>query len=73
MLSPKALKVMARASAMVLEMGILVVVGAFSGNWLDGRLGTSPLFLLCLSMAMLVAGIFRILRTLEHDQDTDDS
>ena len=73
MLSPKALKVMARASAMVLEMGILVVVGAFSGNWLDGRLGTSPLFLLCLSMAMLVAGIFRILRTLEHDQNTDDS
>jgi len=73
MLSPNALKVMARASAMVLEMGILVVVGAFSGNWLDGRLGTSPLFLLCLSMAMLAAGILRILRTLEHDQDTDDS
>ncbi len=73
MLSPNALKVMARASAMVLEMGILVVVGAFSGNWLDERLGTSPLFLLCLSMAMLAAGIIRILRTLEHDQDTDDS
>lgn len=73
MLSPNALKVMARASAMVLEMGILVVVGAFSGSWLDGRLGTSPLFLLCLSMAMLAAGILRILRTLEHDQDTDDS
>ena len=73
MLSPNALKVMARASAMVLEMGILVVVGAFSGNWLDVRLGTSPLFLLCLSMAMLAAGILRILRTLEHDQDTDDS
>jgi F0F1-type ATP synthase assembly protein I len=73
MLSPNTLKVMARASAMVLEMGILVVVGVFSGNWLDGRLGTSPLFLLCLSMAMLAAGIIRILRTLEHDQDTDDS
>ena len=73
MLSPNALKVMVRASAMVLEMGILVVVGAFSGNWLDGRLGTSPLFLLCLSMALLAAGILRILRTLEHDQDTDDS
>jgi F0F1-type ATP synthase assembly protein I len=73
MLSPNALKAMARASAMVLEMGILVVVGAFSGNWLDGRLGTSPLFLLCLSMAMLAAGILRILRTLEHDQDTDNS
>ena len=73
MLSPKTLKAMARASAMVLEMGILVVGGAFFGDWLDGRLGTSPLFLLCLSMAMLAAGILRILRTLEHDQDTDDS
>ncbi len=73
MLSPNTLKVMTRASAMVLEMGILVVGGAFFGDWLDELLGTSPLFLLCLSMAMLAAGIFRILRTLEHDQDTDDS
>tara|TARA_B100000575_G_C23108220_1_gene639832 strand:- start:811 stop:1032 length:222 start_codon:yes stop_codon:yes gene_type:complete len=72
MLSPKALKAMTRASAMVLEMGILVVGGAALGHWLDGRLGTSPLFLLCLSMAMLPAGIYRIHRNLGHEHNTDD-
>jgi len=63
---------MARASAMVLEMGILVVAGAAAGHWLDGLLGTSPLFFLCLSMAMLPAGIYRIHRTLGNEQNTDD-
>ena len=72
MLNPKALKAMTRASAMVLEMGILVVGGALFGHWLDERLGTSPLFLLCLSMTTMVAGIYRIHRTLGHDNSTDD-
>ncbi len=72
MLSPKAVRAMARASAMVLEMGILVVAGAAAGHWLDERLGTSPLFFLCLSMAMLPAGIYRIHRTLGNEQNTDD-
>ncbi len=72
MLSPKAVRAMARASAMVLEMGVLVVGGAAAGHWLDERLGTSPLFFLCLSMAMLPAGIYRIHRTLGNEQDTDD-
>ena len=72
MLSPSALKAMTRASAMVLEMGVLVVGGAALGHWLDERLGTSPLFILCLSMAMLPAGIYRIHRTLGNESSTDD-
>ena len=72
MLSPSALKAMTRASAMVLEMGVLVVGGAALGHWLDELLGTSPLFILCLSMAMLPAGIYRIHRTLGNESSTDD-
>ncbi len=72
MINPKTLKAMTRASAMVLEMGILVVGGAASGHWLDERLGTSPLFLLCLSTAMMAGGIYRIHRTLGHEQRPDD-
>jgi F0F1-type ATP synthase assembly protein I len=72
MLSPDALRAMARASAMVLEMWILIVVGAAAGHWLDEHLGTSPLFLLCLSSAMLAGGIYRINRTLGNAPRPDD-
>jgi F0F1-type ATP synthase assembly protein I len=72
MLSPDALRAMARASAMVLEMWILIVVGAAAGHWLDEYLGTSPLFLLCLSSAMLAGGIYRINRTIGNASRPDD-
>ena len=72
MLSPEAIRAMTRASTMVLEMGIMVVGGAAAGRWLDARLGTSPLFFLCLSMAMLPAGIYRIHRKLNDDQEHDN-
>jgi F0F1-type ATP synthase assembly protein I len=72
MLSPDALRAMARASAMVLEMWILIVVGAVAGHWLDEHLGTSPLFLLCLSSAMLAGGIYRINRTIGNASRPDD-
>jgi len=65
MFDPRVLKGMVRASAMVFELGVLVVVGALSGSWLDGQLGTSPLLLTLLSLAMLVGGMIRINRTLQ--------
>ncbi len=71
-MSPHTLRAMTRAAAMVLEMGILVVGGAGAGHWLDERFGTSPLFLLCLSMAMLIAGTYRLHRTLGNEHSTDD-
>ena len=36
----------ARLSGLGLQMGIVLILFALGGNWLDERLGTSPLFLL---------------------------
>jgi F0F1-type ATP synthase assembly protein I len=47
-------------------------VGAAAGHWLDEYLGTSPLFLLCLSSAMLAGGIYRINRTIGNASRPDD-
>ena len=72
MLRPETLRAMARASAMVLEMWVMIVAGAAAGHWLDTRLGTSPLLLLCLSSAMLAGGIYRINRTVGNESGPDD-
>ena len=66
MFDPRVLKGMVRASAMVFELGVLVVVGALSGSWLDGQLGTSPFLLMLLSLAALVGGMIRLHRTLQR-------
>ena len=56
---------------MVLEMGILIVGGAFVGAWLDDVLSTSPLMLLLLSTGMLVLGIYRIHRVIDQLEKPD--
>jgi F0F1-type ATP synthase assembly protein I len=72
MFDPRVLKGMVRASAMVFELGVLVVVGALAGSWLDGQLGTSPLLLMLLSLAALVGGMIRLHRTLQRlDAEND--
>ena len=72
MFDPRVLKGMVRASAMVFEIGVLVVVGALAGSWLDGQLGTSPLLLMLLSLAALVGGMIRLHRTLQRlDAEND--
>ena len=72
MLRPETLRAMARASAMVLEMWVMIVAGAAAGHWLDERFGTSPLLLLCLSSAMLAGGIYRINRTIGNESGPDN-
>ncbi len=72
MFDPRVLKGMVRASAMVFELGVLVLVGALAGFWLDKRLETSPLFLTLLSLAALVGGMIRIHRMLQQlDAEND--
>lgn len=69
MAKPTGLQRMFRASAMVTELAVLVLVAAFAGAWLDGRLGSSPLFLLLCSTLALVAGLYRIIRWLGTEAD----
>jgi len=72
MFNPRIMRSMIRASAMVFELGAIVLGGALAGSWLDKRLDTSPLLLLILSIAMLALGLIRIHRVLERtDADHD--
>jgi len=51
---------------MVMEMTILVILGAATGSWLDNQLHTSPLLLLLALGAALVLGMTRIIRTIDR-------
>lgn len=53
-----------RASAMVTEMAVTVILGVIAGGWLDRRLDTSPIFLFLLSLVALIFGMYRMIRTL---------
>ena len=54
------------ASGMVMEMAVLVILGALAGNWLDNRLDTSPLLLLAGLGSALILGMTRIIRTIDR-------
>jgi len=60
------------ASAMVMEMAVITLLGAFAGNWLDGQLHTSPLMLMLLLCGGLTFGMYRLLQRLHQLQSTDD-
>ena len=51
---------------MVMEMAVLVILGALAGNWLDNRLDTSPLLLLAGLGSALILGMTRIIRTIDR-------
>ena len=56
---------------MVVELAVLVLLAAALGGWIDGFLDTAPLFLLLSSFAALLAGVYRIIRTLEAPKNGD--
>jgi ATP synthase protein I len=48
-----------------------ILLGVFSGLWLDGKLDTSPLFIilgLVLGLGLAVFGIYRMIRPLMTDK-----
>lgn len=54
---------MALMSVILSQLAGSSLFGIFFGRWLDGKLGTAPLFLVVGLLLGLAAGIFAMLRT----------
>ena len=50
------------ASAVGLEFGVAVLVGAFFGHWLDGKAGTDPWLMLLFIVLGFAAGVINVVR-----------
>jgi F0F1-type ATP synthase assembly protein I len=50
------------SSAIGLELGVAVVIGALVGRWLDGRLGSEPWLMIALIIMGFVAGLRGVIR-----------
>ncbi len=61
----------ARASAIGLQFAISIGIGAFAGNWLDGRFDTAP-WLLMAGVLLGAAAGFRDLYRLAKEQTDDE-
>lgn len=59
-------KAIALMSAIMSQLVGTILVGIFLGRWLDGLIGTAPLFLILGLLAGLAAGIVAIFRTIQH-------
>lgn len=68
---PDSLNAALRASALVTQMALQVVVGAALGNWLDGWLNTSPVLVLALGGVGFATGMFVVWRAFAKAQSDD--
>jgi len=50
-----------RYAALGFEFAGIVVAGVLAGYWIDGRLGTAPLFTLLLTLGGMVGALYRLL------------
>jgi ATP synthase protein I len=62
---------MALTSAILSQLAGSVLIGIFSGRWLDGRFATKPLFLIIGIFVGLAAGVYAVLTTLRHFNSGD--
>lgn len=65
-------KQLLRASAMVTEMAVTVVLGLLAGGWVDRRLETSPLFLLLFTFLAFILGMVRLMRAIGKPGSSDE-
>ncbi|WP_174734256.1 AtpZ/AtpI family protein [Mesobacillus harenae] len=57
---------MALMSAILSQLVGSVLIGIFSGRWLDRIAGTEPLFLIIGLLIGLAAGVYALLRLVHH-------
>ena len=53
-----------------------ILLGTFGGLWLDGKLGTSPLFMiggLLVGLAAAFVGVFRMIKPLINDKQDKEN
>ncbi|KKI89698.1 membrane protein [Bacillus sp. SA1-12] len=60
------LQAMGLMSAIVSHLVGSILVGVFSGRWLDGYLHTEPVFLIVGLLLGLAAGIYGLLKLVHH-------
>ena len=60
------------AAGMGLQFAISVILFLLAGQWLDGRLGTSPLFLIVFVFVGAGASFYSIYRKLMEQQRRED-
>ena len=56
----------ARMAALGTEFGVSIVAGVVAGYYLDGWLGTSPLFMLLFSAGAFAGSIYRMVTVLRR-------
>ena len=54
---------MGKATAVVTELAITVILGVYIGSYLDTRLGVSPVSLLSFTLGALAVGTIRLTRS----------
>jgi ATP synthase protein I len=57
---------MALMSAILSQLVGSVLIGIFGGRWIDGQIGTEPLFLIIGLLLGLAAGIYAMMRLIQH-------
>lgn len=57
---------MALMSAILSQLVGSILIGIFSGRWLDRTFGTEPLFLIFGLLIGLAAGVYAMLRLIQH-------
>lgn len=65
------LQAMALYSAILSQLVGSVLIGAFTGMWLDDMFGTAPLFLVICLFAGITAGVFAMLQTVRKFESGD--